>query len=1253
MEYTYNTSTNYFNTKNRNIPLAKKSSYAVLKTDPSYYNQDFSRNSLMNSSMNDNFDNVFSKILSKKKKRGILDISSPGNKDVLTDSDSEAQTNKNQKNIGNTNKNMNKIKCAKLIIEKVESQTPQNNEEYYKFTNKKRMNKNSGNIRINNNIIKRLNSPLNDKNNYSFNNNFQYNNNRKIITQSRGFTNPKRSQNPIRTSENFDINNSNNGLNSNYRKINSPFVIEDSSTKDNNKIYNYNYKNHNNLVINTNISSQQNNNKINYQKKKTPLMNISSGNTIDKNNNSMNFVGNISNNSKKLNITDNEFNVSAQSSKNNEDYSFQNKLSIGLKKNIVPNNKPQAAISLYNYKDLTKKPTINKLINLNYNIKSNKTYLQTKFNDKLIKNIIKIQSFWRGAFIRELMSFVGKLNKFIEIIENIFLNHKKQNFFYLLNSLNNLNKPKKKRISVGKNIKGPSLRQKYILNNEQNEKPYQIKPKKEEEDNIKFNFVKNDNQIKFKKKENEKENIKNNNNIKNEDNKYNNLLKDYNSLMEKYNKIKYEMDKINRLKEEMDKMYKLKEEMDKMNKTNKFENLDYDKNELEIIDKKKKNDKKDEIRINEKIKEDKNKIINNDDNKIKKFDIIEPEIKDKFKIIQKNNDFSKLRYRSRRANKKPTEKIEKVFEIKYESKIDRDKNKNIIYDDYLNHFISNINISMNEQLSIDKIPNINKKILNLIPFDISNNSLTLINHKNKKSKDKKEAKSIDINKKILNLIPFEISNNSLTLINNNNKNKNKISFEISNNSLTLINNNNKKINKIPFEISNNSLSLINNNNKKINKIPFEISNNSLSLINNNDKSFKDKENNSEKEEKLNLNKKTNIVPLYISNNCLTIINKKKSKNKNIKDYDKEKPVTPKIFENLSINKNKENELSLIIFKKKQKKKKSKEKKENLELIVENQINLNTEIKGFESKKLKIFKDYIVNEHNNDINIIQIKKQKEFDKKQIASNNNISLYIINEGKSQKNLENKNEKNINKAFNNEFLAFNENINLSILGNNQNNIIENKKDNNSKKNELNEENKEDKILEEVKEKNKNKKFDEKLMIDYNNILYFKRKKNIKFDKKTEITQKLNETIFKPNNHYELSFEGKTKLNEILEETNIDIKEEKISKKTKKKSKKGKKEKKEISLVPEAKKSQDKNNENYKEENIVQKCCELEIEPIELYKLSSENKIEDSNNKKEEFTEKAKKSMMKIILPIRLNTVLRKKIRKNIFTLLNKCLE
>ena len=1258
MENTYKTSSNYFNTKNRNIPLTKKTSYAVLKTDPSYYNQDFSRNSLMNSSMNENFDNAFSKILSKKKKRGILDISSPGNKDVLTDSDSETQTTKNTKYLGNVNIK-NKSKCAKLIIEKVESQTPQNNEEYYKFTNKKRISKDSGNFRYNNNMVKRLNSPLNDKNtNSSNNNNFQYNNNRKIITQSRGFTNPKVSRNPIKSTGNFDINNSNNDLNlTYYRKINSTVIARDSSTKYKNI---YNYTNQNNLGKSTNISNQQNNNRINYQRKKSPLIYRSTESSIDKKNNSMNFVGNRANNNKKPNITDNELITPTISSLNNEDYSYPNKISKGLKKNIFTNNRLQTTISLYDYKDSGKKQTISQLINLKYNTNTPKTYLQTKFNDKLVKNVIKIQSFWRGAFIRELMSFVGKLTKFIEILENLFLNHKKKNFLFLLNSLNNFDKPKKKIISVGKNIKGPSLRQKYIFNNEKKEKPYQIKPKKnEEEENIENNFVKINNQIKPKKREEEEEKIKNNNNdIKNEDNKYNNLLKDYNSLMENYNKLKEEMEKMNKVKEEMDKKNKLKEEIDrkkklkeeidkknkvkeeidKKNKILKFENLDYDKNELEIIDKKKKNDKKDEININKKFKEDKNKIINKGDNKIKKFDIIEPGTKDEFKIIQKNNDFNKLRYRARRANKNKIEKIEKVSEIKYESKIDKDKNKNknknITYDDYLNHFISNINISNKEEFIIEEIPNINKKILNLIPFDISNNSLTLINNnKNKKSKDKEKN------------IPKEENLNI-------NKSINKIQYKISNNNFALINDN-KNIKSKQKEKDNSEEEKLNIN-RTINKIPFEISNNSLNLINDNKNiKSKDKENKNEIKEKSDIKMNLMPKPFYISNNCLSIINKKKDKD--IKNIFKEKSVTRKIFEYLSINKNKENDLSIIILEKEKKKKsKEKENKEKPELIVENQINLNTEIKGFETKKLKIFEECIVNEHN--INIIQIRKKKEFDIEQMNTKNDISLYIINESKPQKDLDNKNGINVNKAFNNESLAFNENINLSILGNIKANIIDNKKDNEIKIDELIEEKKDDINLGE--EKNKNKKFDEKLMIDNNNILYIKRKKKKKIDKldkMTEITKQLNENELKPNNHYELFFEGKTTLNEIIEYTKIEQKEENINKKSKKKSKKGKKEKekKEICLEPEEKISQDKSTKNYNEGNIVQKVYEIQMNPIELYKSNSENKIEDSDNQKEEFTEKAKSTMMKIILPIRLKTVLRKYVRKNVCTFLIKCME
>ena len=69
-----------------------------------------------------------SRYLLDKKYRGELDISSPGNKNILIDTDSELTA--NSKNTNNKNKG-----CTKLVIEKIESQKPQINKEYYKFTN--------------------------------------------------------------------------------------------------------------------------------------------------------------------------------------------------------------------------------------------------------------------------------------------------------------------------------------------------------------------------------------------------------------------------------------------------------------------------------------------------------------------------------------------------------------------------------------------------------------------------------------------------------------------------------------------------------------------------------------------------------------------------------------------------------------------------------------------------------------------------------------------------------------------------------------------------------------------------------------------------------------------------------------------------------------------------------------------------------------------------------------------------------------
>ena len=110
--------------------------------------------------MQGNLNNIFSKAISKKKNRGILDISSPGNKDILTDSDSDYSPNKkikkdNNKYKNNAKNNSPKKGCAQLIIEKVVNQGPNPNEYFYFDAKQRRYNKiNYVKLDNNNNYIR-------------------------------------------------------------------------------------------------------------------------------------------------------------------------------------------------------------------------------------------------------------------------------------------------------------------------------------------------------------------------------------------------------------------------------------------------------------------------------------------------------------------------------------------------------------------------------------------------------------------------------------------------------------------------------------------------------------------------------------------------------------------------------------------------------------------------------------------------------------------------------------------------------------------------------------------------------------------------------------------------------------------------------------------------------------------------------------------------------------------------------------------
>jgi hypothetical protein len=133
MKNYYKTFTNYNGVSTRNSNAHYQKNTPFIKTGGRNY-QKLTSYEKKYKQFNEGLDNILCRELSKKKNRGILDVSSVGNKDVLTDSDSEA-TNRNSKNEDSNKKG----KCAKLIIEKVESKAPQINEEYYKFTNKKKI----------------------------------------------------------------------------------------------------------------------------------------------------------------------------------------------------------------------------------------------------------------------------------------------------------------------------------------------------------------------------------------------------------------------------------------------------------------------------------------------------------------------------------------------------------------------------------------------------------------------------------------------------------------------------------------------------------------------------------------------------------------------------------------------------------------------------------------------------------------------------------------------------------------------------------------------------------------------------------------------------------------------------------------------------------------------------------------------------------------------------------------------------------
>ena len=380
-----------------------------ISTEPHYKIRKYLEENIINFPNKKILDKIISKAWNKKKYEGTMDLTVPGNKNVLTDSDSEGQ-NYNMKKI---NKNMQKKNgCADLIITKIESQAPKRNEEYYKFTNQKRY---YGN-----------NDPFYGARTLT---NF----NHKIIYEKK--TKPVSPLYIPNEQNNYYKNK--NTLNNNYNVYTTNRILTTSDTSRVNKL-----GEENNFHFNSTVDLKQINVKKNKNKKqineinKSPNQQISYESSAEAEQGSSSYVyhpakvniPNKNNNIKKNLYKENEY--SAQSISNNEEPYIKKKLEIKPEK---IKTKPKISI----YKIPSKKPTIKELLSFNYNNKGF-SILQNKFNQRLIKNVIKIQSAWRGYITRYIIKKNLNLIRFtavlVENIKNKYLDYI-SDFFYDLKKM--------------------------------------------------------------------------------------------------------------------------------------------------------------------------------------------------------------------------------------------------------------------------------------------------------------------------------------------------------------------------------------------------------------------------------------------------------------------------------------------------------------------------------------------------------------------------------------------------------------------------------------------------------------------------------------------------------------------------------------------------------------------------------------------------------------------------------------------------
>ena len=556
----------------KNMPLYTRASLKQSSKN-NFNKKNFINNEINNISKN-NF-NLLTRVYSKNKFRGVLDTTSPNNKDIFIDSDSEGTMKKTSKNTEKKSNIIGKNGCAKLVIEKVESQEPVHNNEYYKFTNQK-----PKNLSINTNpfsksfsnknlLLKYSSKTQNNKNSHRNNSNYNY------LMKSQQL---KKYKNRQPFSQYQIINNDFLGRSVKHGSSSNLFDTDSYYVNSSNNLYEPNYlyrtqtgfnKLHKNIGI-TQIS-------------RSPYYLKTSNDTPQKDSSlGKNYILNT-NDSNGINTYNQEFTTSNNIDNTTYQYLYNNTESSQR----YVDNEPKKPTLYDSYKDLTKMKTFGKLSKYNnkHNSKIIKSYPRYK------ENIIKIQSVWRGAYVRELVTFFLNMHKFKIIIDKVIKCRLYDYFIFFKDIVTKGNKKHFKKNSTDKIF----VNQRYKYS---------------------------------KYKENEKNKEKENKNTEEYKQALSQKEADYENILQNYNSLVTELQKIINSNED--------------NNTN-------DKTTLKDI-----------------LKTHKLK------NKTKKFDIISPEPKDKFDLINEGKD----------------DKNKKLETI-------NDNNQSI-----LNHFTSNLKVINNEQILI-------------------------------------------------------------------------------------------------------------------------------------------------------------------------------------------------------------------------------------------------------------------------------------------------------------------------------------------------------------------------------------------------------------------------------------------------------------------------------------------------------------------------------------------------------------------------